>query len=75
MTNECPPPVGTEFLDDLPRCECGCEETVLAGKCHPRKGVHVIYVPELGALQLTCAECHELVVWIAVADKWQAGMH
>lgn len=45
------------------------EELVLSARCHPGKGVDVVFKKETEAVYVFCHECRTPVVDIAVAHK------
>lgn len=62
------------YLEDLDNHKCmteGCQaihkELVVKAKCHPNKGVDVLFVQ--GHLVVTCHQCSNFVVKLAIARR------
>lgn len=56
-----------EFTCDVEGCDCGASDRLfLVSKCHPDAGVDVQY--KKGMLHVTCHECKEPVINVAVGS-------
>lgn len=52
----------------LPRCPCGCPETIFYAACHSTMAVRVAYDRSEKVLLLVCSVCNSLVAKIKVAE-------